>query len=267
MPGPMSSPAVPGRLNALAASIRHPRSAGQLVLRTAGFNMVSLLTGAIAGIILTRVGGPTVRGEYAGVMAWFGISLAIGDLGQPAALCFYVASDPGQAREYVATSRAMMMLTGTLAVAAGILLAPLLARGNLEVAVGYRIAFAGSIVAYAGVSYIFALQAADLERWNVVRITQPAITLIFYLVLWPLHLLSLPTAVLVLTATTLMQTTWAYHCCRRAGLAPGRVRLSLVKPLAAYGTAQLAAIAPASLNIKLDQVILSQVVGAADLGR
>jgi O-antigen/teichoic acid export membrane protein len=50
-------------------------------------------------------------------------------------------------------------------------------------------------------------------------------------------------------------------------LAPGRAHLRLVRPLAAYGLAQIAAVTPAALNSDLDQLILSQTVRAADLGR
>jgi O-antigen/teichoic acid export membrane protein len=235
--------------------------------RTAGFNIASTLTAGIAGIILARAAGPTVRGEYAAIMAWFGTSLAVGDMGQPAALCFHVAWDPRQAREYVATSRAIMIVTGTLALVAGMLFAPLLAHGNPGVAVGYRIAFAGSIIAYAGTSYIFALQARDLERWNLVRVAQPTLSLILFITLWRLRLLGLHAALLVLAATMLLQTGWAYYCCRQTGLVPGRARIRLVRPLATYGAAQIAAMTPAVLNAKFDQLMLSQTVRAADLGR
>ena len=39
------------------------------------------------------------------------------------------------------------------------------------------------------------------------------------------------------------------------------------RPLSAYGTAQIAALAPATLNAQLDQLVLSQTVSAAELGR
>jgi O-antigen/teichoic acid export membrane protein len=65
----------------------------------------------------------------------------------------------------------------------------------------------------------------------------------------------------------LLQLAWAWHCCRRCGLAPGRARARLVRPLATYGVAQIASVAPATLNTQLDQLVLSQTVAAADLGR
>ena len=90
--------------------------------------MASVAAAGIGGVILARVLGPTVRGEYAAVTSWFGISLTVGGMGQPAALCYYVAHNPGQAPRYVATSRAMMLVTGCAALIGGVLLAPVLAR-------------------------------------------------------------------------------------------------------------------------------------------
>ena len=208
-----------------------------------------------------------MRGEYAAVTAWFGVALMIGGMGQPAALCFHVAHDPGNARSYVATSRAMMLVTGTAALAGGILLAPLLARGNAGLTVAYRIAFATSIVAFVGASYTFSLQARNLRWWNEVRVSQPVLSLAFLVVLWRLRLLTLTAALIVLALTMLLQLGWAYYRCRSADLAPGHAQARLVRPLARYGVAQIAALTPAALNANLDQLVLSQAVPPAVLGR
>jgi O-antigen/teichoic acid export membrane protein len=262
----MSGHAAPGRLQRLATTLRWP-GAGRAIARTAGFNVASTVAAGLGGLLLARTLGPTVRGEYAAITAWFGISLIVGDMGQPAALCFYVAREPLHAREYVATSRAMMLITGTLTLTAGMLLAPALSRGNPEVAVGYRIAFGASIVAFVGASYTFSLQATDLRRWNVVRVSQPVLSLVAMSVLWSLRLLTLHTALIALAATMVLQLAWAYRCCRLTGLAPGHTEARLVRPLLAYGAAQIAALTPAVLNAQLDQLVLSQTVPAADLGR
>jgi O-antigen/teichoic acid export membrane protein len=240
---------------------------GRSIARTAGFNVASTAAAGLGGIILARALGPAVRGEYAAITAWFGVALMIGGMGQPAALCFYVARDCARARDYVATSRAMMLTTGTATLVAGMLLAPLLAHGDATVAAGYRIAFGASLVAFVGASYTFSLQARDLRRWNLVRITQPMLSLLAVGVAWRLRLLSLDKAMVILAATMLAQLGCAYVSCRRSGLAPGRARATLIRPLATYGTAQIAALTPAALNARLDQLVLSQTVPAADLGR
>jgi O-antigen/teichoic acid export membrane protein len=262
----VSAHTAPGRLHGLGATLRW-HGAGRTVARTAGFNMASTVAAGMGGILLARTLGPTIRGEYAAITAWFGIALMVGGMGQPAALCFYVARDPLRARQYVATSRAMMLVTGTLALTAGILLAPVLSRGLPEVTTGYRIVFGASIAAFVGASYTFSLQARDLNRWNVVRVSQPLLSVAAMVALWSLRLLTLHSALIVLAATMVLQLGWAYRCCRLTGLAPGRPQTVLIRPLAAYGVAQIAALTPAALNGQLDQLVLSQTVPPADLGR
>lgn len=55
---------------------------GRNIARTAGFNIGSTAAAGLGGIILARVLGPTVRGEYAAITAWFGVSLMVGGMGQ-----------------------------------------------------------------------------------------------------------------------------------------------------------------------------------------
>jgi O-antigen/teichoic acid export membrane protein len=85
--------------------------------------------------------------------------------------------------------------------------------------------------------------------------------------LWRLRLLTFEAALLVLSVTLAVQQGWAYFRCRRLGLLPGHVRIKLVRPLAVYGAAQIAALTPAALNASLDQLVLSQTVPPAVLGR
>jgi O-antigen/teichoic acid export membrane protein len=254
------------RLHGFTATLRRP-GFGHTVARTAGFNTAAAAAAGVGGIILARVLGPTIRGEYAAITAWFGVAQMVGGMGQPAALCFYVARDPGQAPDYVATSRAMMLMTAALALTAGMLFAPVLADGRAGVATGYRIAFGACIISFVAASYTFSLQAWDLHRWNVVRLIQPVLGLIAIVALWRLRQLSLHTALVAIVVAMFLQLGWAYRCCRQTGLAPGRAHIRLARPLGAYGVAQIAAVAPAALNAQLDQLVLSQTVPPADLGR
>jgi O-antigen/teichoic acid export membrane protein len=256
-----------GRSPRELVSLLRRRGVGGLVARTAGFNFASTAAAGLGGIVIARALGPEMRGEYAAVTSWFGVALMVGGMGQPAALCFHVAHDSGNARNYVATSRAMMLMTGTIAMVGGFFLAPVLARGASELTLAYRIAFATSIVAFVGASYTFSLQARNLRWWNEVRVAQPVLSLGSLVVLWRLRLLTLTAALIVLALTMLLQLGWAYYRCRSAGLVPAHAQVRLVRPLAAYGIAQIAALTPAALNADLDQLVLSQTVSPAALGR
>jgi O-antigen/teichoic acid export membrane protein len=255
-----------GQLQEARAVLRTGRIGGAIA-RTAAFNAATAATAALSGIIVARTVGPAVRGEYAAVMAWFGIVLLSGEMGQSAAVCFYVARDPRRARGYVATSRAMLTLTGALALVGGLIVAPVLAHGDAELAGAYRLAFCGSVIAFTGTSYTFSLQARSTRRWNLVRVSQPLLGLAAVVALKVCALLTLDTAIAAVLVTMAVQLGYAYYWCRRTGLAPGRVQLALAAPLARYGLAQLAAVTPTTVNNYLDQLVLSQLVPPADLGR
>ena len=255
-----------GRLRGLASTACR-RDFPRTVARTAAFNISATVVAGIGGLIIARTLGPTARGEYAAITAWFGVSLMVGGMGQPAALCFYVSRDAQRAPAYVATSRAMMLVTGSVALCSGLLLAPVLAHGHTAMTTGYRIVFVTSIVAFVGASYTFSLQARDLRQWNIVRLIQPVLSFAGIAILWRLRALTVDTALGVLSGTMLLQLAFAYGYCRRDGLVPGHAQIALVRPLATYGAAQIAALTPAALNAQLDQLVLSQTVPAADLGR
>jgi O-antigen/teichoic acid export membrane protein len=262
---PVTAYAALSRLR-IAAALRR-RGFARSVASTAGFNLAATAVGGLGGIIIARVLGPTVRGEYAAVTAWMGVLQLVGGMGQPAAVVYYVAREPPRARDYVATSRTMMLATGFVALVVGVLLAPVLGHGLPALTAGYRIAFGALIVAFVGGSFTASLQARDLHRWNVVRVIQPVLGLIAIVVLWRLRRLTLDGVMVVIAAAMLLQLVWAYRDCRHTGLVPGRARVALVRPLLSYGIVQIAALTPATLNADLDQLVLSQTVSAADLGR
>ena len=262
----MSTHALPGRLSAARAAL-HRQQLGSAIARTACFNVAAAATAALGSVILARTLGPTVRGEYAAVTSWFGVLLIVGQAGQTAAVCFYVARDPQRARGYVATSRAMMLVTGAVALVCGLLAAPVLAHSNSALADVYRLIFAGSVLGFLGGSYTSSLQAGSIRRWNLARLSQPAFGLAGIVLLWRLRLLSLNTVIVVLMVSTTIQLGYAYYWCRRSELAPGHFRPELVMPLVRYGVTQLTAVAPATVNAYLDQLVLSQIVPPADLGR
>jgi O-antigen/teichoic acid export membrane protein len=256
----------PGWLQGLTGELQQSRT-GKLMARTAGLNMATTMATGLGGVVVARALGPSGRGEYAAITVWFGIACIVGQMGLPASLCFYVAKDSPRARDYIATSRTMMMATGVLALTAGLLLAPVLSRGNPLVADGYRIAFGTSVITFVGVAYTYALQADHLLGWNLARTIQPVLSLPIFCILWFFKLLTLNNALYVLAVTLTLQLGWSYWYCRQNALAPGHARISMLRPLSAYGMAQIAALTPATLNAQLDQLVLSLTVASADLGR
>lgn len=250
----------------MTAALRR-NSFGHTVAQTGLFNILATVLGAGAGLLVARYLGAGPRGEYAAVVAWFGLALVVGELGQGAATCFHVARDPLRARTYVASSRSLMLTSGLIITAIGLLIAPALAHSRPTLTFGYQVMFGVCLAALAGASYVFALQARHVTRWNVVRTAQPALFFLAVLTLALTGTLTLSTVLLVLASSIVVQSGVAYLACTRSGLAPGHADRRRMPSLLRYGIAQLTATAPSAMNTRLDQLVMSLTVPAADLGR
>ncbi|MCH7230591.1 oligosaccharide flippase family protein [Glycomyces sp. L485] len=236
------------------------------VATTAACNVAAAAASGIAGVVVARALGPSLRGEYAAIMAWFAVVLVVGQLGQTAATTYFVARVPERGRDYLATSRNLMVACGLVALTAGVAVAPLLAPDDETVVLAHRLMFATCLAAFAGAGYVFALHAVRLRRWNLVRTAQPVA---FLAAVGGLHLageLTLLTAVAALSATVAAQSVLAYLLCRGSGLTGGRAEAALAGPMCRYGLAQLAGSVPAVITARLDQLVLSFLVASAVLG-
>ena len=91
------------------------RSASRLlnhaVARTAAVNLVSVAVTMFTGILLARGLGQEGRGMYAAVVVWFGAALVLGELGQSAAVTYFVARAPSAGTTVVRRSRRIMLTT------------------------------------------------------------------------------------------------------------------------------------------------------------
>ncbi|MDW5330627.1 oligosaccharide flippase family protein [Plantactinospora sp. KLBMP9567] len=236
------------------------------VVATSAFNVVSTGTAGIAGIVIARSLGPSARGEYAAIMVWFVLLLVVGGLGQSAATTFFVARDPGRAPDYVAVSRNILVVSGVVTLAVGMIAAPLLGSDSETVVWAYRLMFATCLAAFVGLSYTFALQGSSIARWNLARISQPVGYLVVVVVLHATGQLNLITVLTAFSATMVAQTVLAYGLCARDRLTGGRPSLVLVRPMARYGVGQLAATIPLVAIARLDQLALSVTDDPSALG-
>lgn len=229
-------------------------------------NIAMTVLSATAGLMIARAVGPLERGDYAAVTAWFGVFLIIGEVGQTAATTYFSSRWPERAPTVLATSRTLMTMTGVVATAVGLLLAPRLAHHAHDVTVGYLVVFASCLPSFVGASYTFTLQARSLNDWLIARIAQPLTYFASIAVAWVTGHLTLVFACAALAATVTLQTVIAYVLCRRHGLHRGRFDKELVSPLLRYGASQAASQSPTIVNARLDQIVLAQMSRTTDLG-
>ncbi|GAA2559046.1 hypothetical protein GCM10010435_32760 [Winogradskya consettensis] len=239
---------------------------GRSVVRTAIFNAGATLAAGLAGILIARSLGPSVRGDYAAICVWLIVAYTVGDLGMSAATTYFVARDPVRGRDYLATSRVLTTVAGAAVVLTGFAAAPLLARSEPHLVTGYRITAITCAVILAGFSCNAALQATNIHRWNVVRVAQPALYLVAVSGLHLAGRLDLITALVALLATSTAQTTLAYGYCRVQRLIPGRAGAGLTAPIARYGAGQVANSVPDLAVNRMDQLVLSFTVAPSALG-
>ncbi|HEV7896632.1 MAG TPA: oligosaccharide flippase family protein [Planosporangium sp.] len=234
--------------------------------RTAFFNVAGTIAAGAAGIIIARALGPSSRGEYAAITAWFGAAFTVAELGLTAATTFFVARDSRLAPHYLATARNLLITSGVLMAAIGMLAAGFLAPGNGTAALGYRIAFLTCLASMFTVSYLASMQAFDISRWNLIRISQPGLYLAVVALLHLTGDLGLTTAVTALSITTIAQSALAYLISRGQRLTGGHAALTLARPMIRYGMAQFASSVPILVTARLDQLVLSLTVAPAALG-
>ena len=258
-PGPLPAGRLRGRLNF--------GEVGHSVVQTVGYNIAFSGAGSLGGLLIARVTGPAVRGEYTAVTSWYSFATLLGELGLPVAVCFYVAKDSRRAPGYVGTARNMMLVTCVVMMLGGLGLAHVLGHGQRSLTVAYSIAFLSLPVTCCGDCLTFALMGRSISLWNRARVSQPLVALAALVVLWRVDMLTLDAALLVLLGSVAVQLGCSHWACRSTQLVPARMAGELMRPLAGYGFSQVAAVAPQAINAYMDQLVLSVAVPPADLGR
>jgi len=221
--------------------------------------------GAAGGLILARYLGPSGRGTYAVITSYMLAATTIGECGLTYAICYAVARNRPEARDAVRTGGAMLLGLGLLVGAAGIAAAPLVVDDPAAVS-AFRMAFAAQPLVFGASAWIFALQATRLGSWNVTRVLQPIGYSAAVVGLAIADQLTIERAVLCLAGSLGLQAVAAAVLCRRALPGRGRLRRSLGRDLASYGSATMISSVSYLLNTTLDLLLLAVVVSPAQVG-
>jgi O-antigen/teichoic acid export membrane protein len=127
--------------------------------------------------------------------------------------------------------------------------------------------FACVPVVAVGYGWLYSLQPLDLGQRNRARMTQPVLYVVAIVALEVTHRLTLRLVFVVLAAALFAQVAWSRQRSRRHIDPAGAFDRSLIRPLSKYGASNLAATAPSVVNVRLDQMVLSLAVPAAQLGQ
>ena len=214
-----------------------------------------------------HLGAALGRGHFAAIIAWYAVALVLAEVGQTASVTYNVARSHGGAHRFIASARMVMAGGGIIVGTAGITFSGILADGDPEVTLAYRIAFACCFVQALSAPVVSALQAAALEKWNQVRLAQPATYLaviVGFVLLGELNLVTVSSALLMSIG---FQGALAWAHCRKLGITGGRPTRAASRSLLAFGLPHCAAAIPATLGSSIDKIILSRIVQPAELGQ
>src|SRR5690554_1543951 len=129
------------------------------------FNVVVM---AGSSILIARALGPSGRGEFAAIMAWFAIALAVSELGQSGAVAHWVARVRSRSQEFVASARAAMVVTSVVIAAIALLAAPVIAKGDPTLTMAYYVVFLGVFANGIWAPFVYATQAVSIRDWNII---------------------------------------------------------------------------------------------------
>jgi O-antigen/teichoic acid export membrane protein len=254
---------------------------GRTLTTTALSNLALPLSALVTGPILARTLGPDGRGELAAVLAPVGLAAMLLTFGLPESLAFHVARGRMRVRDAVRLGVALGALTGLIAAAVVVLLAPLILRRHPE-GEGLLIALAATLPLLMAVGTLrYVAQGSDRfdlvnrERWLAV-----GSRLVLIVALAAAGAVTVTNAAWVTQGTTLLATAMLLPIAlRRVESRPARYRppQQAERPIAAaggttarillgYGLRGWTATLGAIVVLRLDQVLIAPFAGTRELG-
>lgn len=241
---------------------------GSFFALTFATNLLLTVLALVSGVLLARALGPTGRGELAAIQTWPTFLAGFAMLGVADALVYFAARRPGLGGRYLTTA----MLTGLVAcVPAAIfgfaLMPQLLAAQSPDVVVGAQ-TYLWILPLYAVTGMLIQpLRGVnDLTAWNLLR-PLPSLGWIAAITLAIASRNTTPAVLassnLVVLGMTAIPTGYVVARRLHGSFLPAA---AFVKPMLSYGLPTMLARIPATLNLRLDQLLMAAWVDARLLG-
>lgn len=242
--------------------------AGRAGLMSIGSNLVLGLAGFASAVVANRVLGPTGRGELTIIQTIPSILALLAAIGLPDASLFRIARAPDEGGRVITTATATALLASAAIALFGVLLAPVLLSGRSDAVVqGFR--WYLLLCPLMAVFTVWTQPLRALNRfglWNFFRVAIGVAWLLGVLaapalgsddptVITTAHMVFL--GLLVLIALAVAVPRYAR---------PFGFRRKLVRPLVRFGFPTALASIPQTLNLRVDQIVMSVVVAERDLG-
>lgn len=224
--------------------------------------------GAVTGVVAARLLGPAGRGELAAVQLWPLMLASLAMLGMPEALTYFSARQAAPPQRLLATAAVIVTPAVVVAAAVGWFLLPTLLRAQPDEVV--RLAriylLMCPLFALFGLPHHPLRGLGRFAAWNVVRMLAPIAWLLTLCIGWAVGWRSVQEIVVATLGASVVAGLVVLVIVRREiGLsfhpAPGMAR-----PMLRYGMPALLTTLPQTLNLRLDQILMSSILPPRQLG-
>lgn len=224
--------------------------------------------GIISGVILARALGPSARGEVAAVILWPAFLATIGNLGLPDALTFQASRATAPARTVLATGLTLALVLSVFTVLAALLVFPVVfaqhPASTLTSAYLYLVYIPTNLITLTFLAVLNGL--GRFRSFQACRVLVIACTTGGLVALAVAESVTVTSVVAVNLVANFITAATAGVLVSRDSALDLRPSLPLTKELLRYGLQSHLGTLASSLNVSLDQLLISVFMAPAKLG-
>ena len=230
------------------------------------FSGATLVANLVTGVITARALGPDGRGVTVALLTLTQLIGFVFAAGATQSLSYFVARRPEDAPRLLTTWSLMLLPLAALGIVIGQLLLPVLfEEGSEALTVGRWFVFAIVLVIGAELYCGLLLGLHDFFVYNALRLAQPLLTAIAFIVLWPLDALTVESALIATSLATIGSLVVGFgRAVTRAGVGAPDLRLGARSLW--YGIRGQGSSVATNLTARLDVAMLPGYVSNASVG-
>ncbi|WP_406699010.1 polysaccharide biosynthesis C-terminal domain-containing protein [Singulisphaera sp. Ch08] len=262
----------PGRLSRLKGFLRETSTGssfrGRVGLTTVA-NLAQGLIGLATGVTAARLLGPQGRGELASIQTWPLLLASLAMIGMPEAVVYFASRSRERAGQYLATALVMVLGAGVAMGIAGWWLMPWLLHAQSPAIIHAARLFLPIIALYAiaGLPHHMLRALGAWRSWNLFRLLPSLLWMGVLLAAFLSPRLASPIILSKLALTTTFVTIIPLVLVlRRQSCGPYVPRGEYVRPLVHYGLPSMLNVLPQTLNLRLDQMMMTAALEPTLLG-
>jgi O-antigen/teichoic acid export membrane protein len=240
---------------------------GRPGLQAVVFSALTLTVNLLTGVLIARALDTDGRGEITAILqAPLLLGAALG-LGCGTAVAYHLSRHPDDGPRLLGTWLVMLVPIGITALAAGLLLVPVLMSAQTDEAIhlGQLYVVTIVLVIFAELTYGLLLGHQDFLFYLAIVFAHPAATAIAFVALWASGAFSVESAVMTSAIVSVAGTTIAFgRLLGKQGF--GRPNLAIGRSTLWYGVRSHGTSLGGQVNTRLDLLIMPAILAASSVG-